>query len=381
MIFFSRQCKLLVNDSSIPVFEFLTNERLELLVFNENDILTLLCNLDIDKASGPDGISCHMLRICDDAVVLPLYIIFQNILSSSIFPDLWKLANVTPVFKKEDKQLIKNYRPISLLPICGKIFEKIAFNNLYSYLNTNNLLTPNQSGFRPGDSTTNQLLFLIDEINLAFNNPKSLEVRAVFLDISKAFDKVWHKGLLFKLNQNGISNKLLSLFQSYLFNRNQRVVLNGSYSEYTLIESGVPQGSVLGPLLFLIYINDLQKGVKSNVKFFADDTMLFSIVKNPEETASMMNHDLNIISQWAFQWKMSFNPDPNKQATELLFSCKKKPVFHPELNFNNSPVVRCHKHLGLSLQSNLIFEKHPDEKMIKAKKIISLIRNINSFFP
>lgn len=188
-------------------------------------------------------------------------------------------CNVTPVFKKNNKQLVQNYRPISLLPICGKIFEKLIFNCLYNYLNTNQLITVNQSGFRPGDSTTNQLLFLINEIYENFEN--NLEVRAVFLDISKAFDKVWHDGLIFKLKQNGICDNLLHLFQSYLYKRKQRVVINGSYSEFSLIESGVPQGSVLGPLLFLIYINDLEKNVKSNIKFFADDTMLYSIVKDP----------------------------------------------------------------------------------------------------
>ena len=136
--------------------------------------------------------------------------------------------------------MIKNYRPISLLPICGKVFEKIIFNSLYNYFHTNNLITNNQSGFRPGDSTTNQLLFLINEIHEAFENPKVLEVRAVFLDISKAFDKVWHDGLIFKLKQNGICGNLLKLFQSYLHKRKQRVVLNGSYSEFSFIESGVP---------------------------------------------------------------------------------------------------------------------------------------------
>ena len=155
------------------------------------------------------------------------------------------------------------------------MFEKIIFNNLYSYLNANNLITKNQSGFRPGDSTTSQLLYLVDEIHKAFEDPKSLEVRAVFPDISKAFDKVWHDGLIFKLEQNGISGSLLKLFKNYLHNRKQRVVLNGFYSEYSLIESGVPQGSVLCPLLFLIYINDLERNTKSNIKFFADDTILF----------------------------------------------------------------------------------------------------------
>ena len=206
-----------------------------------------------------------------------------------------KLANVTPILKKGDKQLTKNYRPISLLPICGKMFEKIVFNHLYSYLNVNNLITKNQSGFRPGDSTTNQLLFLVNEIHQAFENPKSLEVRAVFLDISKAFDKVWHDGLIFKLEQNGVSGCLLKFFRSYLKNRKQRVVLNGSCSSYSRIESGVPQGSVLDPLLFLVYINDLECNIKSNINFFADDTMLFSIVKYPIISTNDLNHDLSII--------------------------------------------------------------------------------------
>ena len=192
--------------------------------------------------------------------------------------------------------------------------EKFNFNNLYNYFNANNLITKNQSGFHPGDSTTNQLLYLVNEIHEAFENPKSLEIRAVFLDISKAFDKVWHEGLIFKLRQNGIHGGLLKLFESYLHNRKQRVVLNGSFSEDSILESGVPQGSVLGPLLFLIYINDLEINIKSNIKFFADDTMLYSIIKNPEESAADLNHDLEIISQWAHQWKMEFNPNPSKQA-------------------------------------------------------------------
>ena len=123
---------------------------------------------------------------------------------------------------------------------------------------------------------------------------KCLEVRAVFLDISKAFDKVWHDGLIFKLKQNGVSGKLLMFFESYLCNRKQRVMINGSYSDYANIESGVPQGSVLGPLLFLVYINDLEKNIKSNVKFFADGTMLYSVVNDPTITAVDLNHDLGI---------------------------------------------------------------------------------------
>ena len=164
-------------------------------------------------------------------------------------------------------------------------------------------------------------------------NTQSLEVRAIFLDISKAFDKVWHDGLIFKMRQNGVSDQLLKVFQDYLKNRNHRVVLNGFQADYSTIEYGVPQGSVLGPLLFLIYINDLEKNIKSNVNLFADDTMLFSIVKDLVISANELNHDLNSINQWAYQWKMEFNPDPSKQAPEVVFSCKRNHPIHLSLFF------------------------------------------------
>ena len=381
--FFSKQCKLISNSSTLPSFYYHTNKRFNFIHIQNEEILSLIRNINPNKTSGSDGISGPMLQLCDDSIVLPLKIIFDNILKTSVYPDLWKLANVTPIYKKNDKQLIKNYRPISLLPICGKMFEKIIFNNLYNYFNANNLITKNQSGFRPGDSTTNQLLYLVNEIHEAFEDPTSLEVRAVFLDISKAFDKVWHDGLIFKLRQNGVNGRLLKLFESYLRNRQQRVVINGSYSEYVHIESGVPQGSVLGPLLFLIYINDLEKNIKSNIKFFADDTMLFSIVEDPAVSATELNHDLDIICQWAHQWKMEFNPDITKQATEIVFSCKRIKPNHPQLTFNGNAVVKVkdQKHLGLTLAPNLSFSKHIHEKLNKAKKIIGIIRHISKYLP
>ena len=160
-------------------------------------------------------------------------------------------------------------------------------------------------------------------------------------------------------------------------------MINGSYSDYANIESGVPQGSVLGPLLFLVYINDLEKNIKSNVKFFADDTMLYSVVKDPKITAVDLNHDLNVINQWANQWKMAFNPDPTKQAKEVLFSCKKVSPVHPDLLFNGTVVTKVneHKHLGLTLQSNLSFDRHLNEKMMKAKKIIGILKHLSKFLP
>ena len=191
----------------------------------------------------------------------------------------------------------------------------------------NNLISTHQSGFRPGDSTINQLLLITHEIYEAFENHQ--ETRAVFLDISKAFDKVWHEGLLLKLKSNGIDGQLYFLIENFLYNRYQRVVLNGKASSWERVSAGVPQGSVLGPLFFLVYINDLAEGITSKVKFFTDDRSMFQVVSDVDTTADALNRDLAIIQNWAFQWKMSFNPDPTKQAKEVIFSARRQKQQHP----------------------------------------------------
>ena len=223
--FFSQQCTLVVNSSVLPPIHFLTTKRIDHIIVQHGEILPLIRNLNPNKAKGSDGISTHMLLLCDDSVLPPLKLIFQNILPTSTYPDMWKLANVTPIFKKGDKQLIKNHRPISLLPICGKCFKKIIFNNLYSYLNENNL------GFVQVILQRIHYIFQMKSTRL-LKKPHSLEVRAVFLDISKAFDKVWHEGLIFKLKRNSISGSLLNISENCHQNSKHRVVLNGSSSDY-----------------------------------------------------------------------------------------------------------------------------------------------------
>ena len=251
---------------------------------------------------------------------ITLELIFKSCIESRKFPIEWKKANVVTVHKQNNKQLIKNYRPILLLPVCGKILERIIYNKMFEFFSENELISHNQSGFKLGDSCINQLLCTAHDIYQSLDD--GLETRGVFLDISKAFDKVWHKGLLFKLKQNGISGNLLNVITDFLYQRKQRVVLNGQHSSWTNIEAGVPQGSILGPLFFLIYINDLSDGLTSNPKLFADDTSLFSVIHNINSTANDLNSDLMKISNWAFQWKMIFNPDINKQAQEVTFSRK-----------------------------------------------------------
>ena len=202
----------------------------------------------------------------------PLSIIFENRLQTGTFPNTWKTSNVAPIHKKVCKQLLQNHHPVSLLPIRSKIFEKTIFNPMLDFLEENSLLCPHQSGFRSSDSCQSQLLSIPHDIYGSFDQSPSLEGRVYFLDISNIFDKVWHKGLIFKLKHIGISGNLLSFLKSFLNNRFQRVVLNGQSSNWSSVLAGVPQGSILGPLFFLIYINDLLEGLQSLVKLFADDT-------------------------------------------------------------------------------------------------------------
>ena len=233
---------------------------------SDEKILNIIRSLNPNKAHGWDGISVRMIKLSDAALVVPLKIIFEDCLRRGVFPEIWKHANVVPVHKKNEKNLKGNYRPISLLTIFGKILEKLMYDSLYSHLVSCRLLNPNQSGFRPGDSTINQLISITHTIFKAFDCNPPLDVRSVYLDISKAFDRVWHNGLIYKLQRCGVSGEFLSLIQSFLKNRKQRKVLNGQNSDWGDVSAGVTQGSILGPLFFLVYINDLAADVRCNVK-------------------------------------------------------------------------------------------------------------------
>ena len=382
--FFSLQCNPIMNNSHIPnTVPYLLNERIDSIEISNNDIIKIIRALNVNKAHGHDNISIRMIKICDEALVKPLSLIFKNCLNTGTFPNVWKKSNVIPIHKKNDKQDIRNYRPVSLLPIFGKIYEKIIFNSIFKFLELHNLLSEKQSGFRPNDSCIYQLLSITHEIFSAFDCNPSLEVRSVFLDISKAFDKVWHEGLLFKLKSMGISGKLLDLIDSFLNERYQRVLLNGQSSDWLPIKAGVPQGSILGPLFFLIYINDLANDLSTNVKMFADDTSLFSIVENRANSAINLNEDLNKISNWAYQWKMSFNPDPLKQAQEVIFSKKINKNNHPDITFNNQIVcaTSSQKHLGMILDEKLDFKSHVKEKCSKFNKGVGVIKKLQNILP
>ena len=382
-IYFADQCTVLETGSELPFLELLTQEKLKNCTFSKDDIHSILNATKENKSHGWDEISAKMIIICGESIVEPLFIILNNCMSKGIFPKNWKKANVVPIHKKNAKNNILNYRPISLLPIFSKVFEKLIFNNLYNYLTSNSLITSKQSGFIHGDSTINQLLSITEMIQKSFDCEIPKEVRAIFLDISKAFDKVWHPGLIHKLKQNGVSENFLQILENFLSDRYQRVTLNGKTSSWQKIKAGVPQGSVLGPLLFLIYINDLIKDMRCDARIFADDTSIFKIVNDIQDAFDDLSHDLEVVERWGRQWRLSFNPDPLKPPVEVIFSTKTKPPVHPELIFNGIPLSQRdeHKHLGLILDKKLTFNSHIIEKINKTKRLLFSMKKTRHYIP
>ena len=319
-----------------------------------------------------------MIKLCSKSVVKPVSIIFKNCIDTGTFPDIWKRSNIIPVHKKGDKQIVDNYRTVSLLPIFGKILEKLLFNSIMDFLEENNLLNSNQSGFRSNDSCESQLLSIVHDIYSSFDCYPSLEVRGIFLDISKAFDRVWHEGLIYKIQSTEISGTALKLIKSFLSGRFQRVLLNSQTTSWSPILASVPQGSILGPLFFLIYINDLGNNLSSTVKLFADDTSIFSIVHDIDLSSKQLNDDLKKISDLVYQWKIYFNPDfPNYFLGKLLG------LAVTVVTFNNFPVAGtlCQKHLGLYLDKKLSFRHRIKEKISKACKGIVVIIKLYYVIP
>ena len=244
--FFASQSNLDDSNKSLPANDSPPDNCLDTLVLREEEVKDVLQIMNITKACGPDGISPRLLKIASDIIARPLCHIFNLSLVNMYFPLSWKIANVIPVYKKGEKNLVSNYRPISLLSVISKSFERCVYKHLMNF--TRDLLSEHQSGFIRNDSTRNQLLYVANEFGKALDEGK--DIRIVFFDISKAFDRVWHKGLLFKLKKMGITGNLLLWLSSYLSDRKQRVVFNGHESSLSLINSGVPQGSILGPYYF-----------------------------------------------------------------------------------------------------------------------------------
>ena len=336
-------------------------------------IYIILKNLNTNKATGPDGLGNKILKEAAPALAEPLCKLFNMCLTAGQIPDVWKEAHVIPLHKQLEKTNCSNYRPISLLPCISEVFEKNIFRHMYAFLKQHDLISEKQSGFIPGDSTTNQLLKNFHELAQALGTGD--EIRAVFLDLSKAFDKVWHSGLIYKLKAIGISGLHLKLIKSYLSNRRQRVVLNNGLSTWKIIPSGVPQGSVLGQLLFLVYINDHCDDIQSDIYLFADDSSLFKKIFNCSIAATnILNKDLLTISRWAKKWLISINPIKSKA---MLFSRKRKKSPEHSLYLDGTCLnnVKSHKHLGLELSSDLSWSLHIETICSKSRQRLALLKS------
>ena len=359
------------SNADLPPSYELTDKVLDKIDITEDEIKYVIINLDPNKASFPDLISNKMIKQVATAISKPFKIIFNRSLNESVFPDMWKLGNLVPLFKK-DRSDASNYRPVSLLSNFGKIQERIVFKHIYNHLFSNNILFKYQSGFRPGHSTTFQLIDIFHHICQSFDQKQYSCM--IVCDISKAFDKVWHKGLLFKLRQNGIKGNLLAWICNYLSSRKQRVQINSSTSSLLSVNAGVPQGSVLGPLLFLVYVNDIAENLLSLVRLFADDSSLFFSATNLKDIEGVINHDLALISIWAKKWLVDFNPI---KTVAMLFTLR--PLdFIPTFSFKNALInfVENHKHLGLTLSYNGQWHSHIETILSSAYKMLGVMRKL-----
>ena len=336
-----------------------------------DEVHDLLKCIDPSKSTGPDGVSPRLLREAGASIVPSLTRLINLSLSSATVPDSWKLANVIPLFKKGDHSEVNNYRPVSLLSCVSKLLERVVFKYVFNYLRDSNFLSKHQSGFQPGDSTVNQLTYLYHVFSEALDNKK--DVHIVFCDVRKAFDRVWHKGLLYKLRKAGIYGTLLAWFENYLKNRYQQVVIRGQKSEIGLIRAGVPQGSVLGPLLFLVYINDIASITQCNIKLFADDTSLYIEFDNSALAEEALNNDLVNIQEWANQWLVSFSPAKTK-----LMTCTFRKKEQPNIEFDNMQLesVKNHKHLGLILSHDLTWSSHVQSLVQSISPMIDVLKKL-----
>ena len=299
---------------------------------------------------------------------------------ANIFPDDWKLARVTPIFKKGKKDDMDNYRPISVISVVAKIFEKLIFEQLYEYLNNNNLIAASQSGFRPLHSTLTALMEATDKWSINIDN--GLLNGVIFIDLKKAFDTIDQTILLQKLQMCGVDQNGIKFFESYLSNRSQRCCVNGELSDAVKITCGVPQGSNLGPLLFLIYINDLPNCLKrASPRMFADDTNISIAAKSVAELDLMINSEMKNLHQWLITNRLSLNVAKTKF---MIIGSRQRLLVHNDhisIEIDGKAIERVYetKSLGLQIDEHLTWARHVENVSKKIASAIGALKRVRQF--
>ena len=331
-------------------------------------VFTHLNRLSKTKSTGLDNISA-------DIISGPLCDLFNKCLMSGIFPDDWKCARVIPLFKQGESFDLNNYRPISVISVVAKVFERIVYDQLYNFLSNEGIISKQQSGFQSLHSTVSALLEATD--SWAFNIDRGYVNAIVFLDLKKAFDTVDHELLLTKMNQYGIQGKSRDWFKSYLMNCTQRCSVNGCLSDFTTLKCGVPQGTIPGPFLFLIYINDLLNCLSfSSPRMYADDTHITYAGSDLHLIQSSISHDLEKLSKWLVSNKLTLNA--TKTEFMLIRSRQRLSTLSDtlELSIDNVPIekVSSVKSLGIYVDENLTWRFDVDKLCKKIASAIGAIK-------
>ena len=358
-----------------------TEEKMRFKCITTDYTMKAIEGLESKKSSGHDGISNTLLKVIKASISQSLTIIINQMLTTGIFPDAFKVSKVIPLYKKGDSSLLVNYRPISLLPTISKIFEKVIHDQLYDYFDKYNLLAEQQYGFRKQHSTEYAAVKLIDHVSKEMENGKT--PTNVYIDLSKAFDTLTFDILLFKLKYYGVTDTALDLMRSYLTNRKQYVVFNGCQSDYSEIYTGVPQGSILGPLFFSIYINDLiNVSNRLNFLMYADDTTIYFNLEEFEylNREKDINTELKKVNTWLELNKLSLNAQKTKL---MIFHRKQKQVDEINVQINGTQIERVESFnfLGIMLDENLTWKSHIEMVAKNISKVTGILYRLKNIFP
>lgn len=337
------------------------------------DVLHKLKALDVGKCAGPDGIPPLFFKLCADELSAPLTILFNKSIRTGMFPNIWKTAHVIPIFKSGDRSCCTNYRPISILSCPAKLFESLVYTPLYDHFKE--ILSDRQHGFVRRRSTLTNLLEYKDYLCGAF--AVRGQVDAIYTDFSKAFDRVDHALLGSKVSQYGIHGCLLRWIKSYLSNRTQLVAVKGYLSSPKFIQSGVPQGSHLGPLFFIVFINDLICRLRSHCLVYADDLKIFKSITDANDYAAIQR-DLDVLAEWSLTNGMSLNTD---KCYAISFTAKKQ-TFDHVYTLQGVPLTRVHtiRDLGVIFDSRLTFRDHYDNIINRCNRSLGFVLRSTKHF-